>query len=188
MKRTFRFATVVLTTVVVFNVASYASEFDSSVPEPIQQAMMFRPIDMFVGIGVARLETIGQSRAAAISEALGEIVFEIDHYTRVMINAYGLGEGKDILSSQITETVSNTLSQQVIRGVVITEEYLSPNGEYWVVIMLPKNAHRTLESSVEVSNMLSSGIDEIIFAIERMEEAFSMRQQNNELLIQSADD
>jgi len=160
MKRTIRFLVVaifVLAAAVVFSTASYASEPDSSgggIPEPIRQARRsaMDKGDVIVGIGTARTETISQSRAAAIDWALTNIVQQIDF----SVSYY----------DPVNET--HMLARNTMRGATIIEEYLSPDGQYWMVIMLSRSAARAQE--------VSAGIE---WAIQKMDEAFERLNQNN---------
>jgi len=146
MKRAFRF--VVAAAVVLFvalgSVSSLlAAESDSSaggIPAPIQRARS-SVMDMentIVGIGTARLQTINESRTAAIDMALGDIGLQIEVRVEYMSRTYESGaEGDDKEGVLVTESVvRRTHIDHAIRGAVITEEYLSPDGQYWVAIML----------------------------------------------------
>ena len=134
MKRTFYFivtAAIVLSIAVGFMGCLSTSESNSSggeIPEPIHQARINTPEDAFVGIGTAHLETIDESRYAAIDMALGDIALQIE--TRVeyiSTHTYSTIEvGNTSTLSDVS--VSRIVGEDAIEGAKITEEYLSPMG------------------------------------------------------------
>ena len=149
MERAFRFvvvAAIVLVTALFFVGCLSISESNSltgGIPEPIYEARRNQE-NAFVGIGVARLETISLSKAAAVEMAFVDILRQLEVIIENnTVTTYSPGNETDAELTIYKSQVQRTSAQRTIRGAEIIEEYLSPDGEYWVAMILSWSAART---------------------------------------------
>jgi len=112
---------------------------DSRIPQEIRDALKNAPEDALVGIGTARMASLGQSRTISSTRARAELSRQMDVMVRDMVRDYTAGSEVDhsaVLSFQ--ENITVTLSQSRLQGATIVDEIEDANKNYWTIMMLGK--------------------------------------------------
>jgi len=150
-----------------------------AIPDTIRQAMRNAPADAVVGMGSARMRTTALSQTTAEARARAEIARTLDSVVRSMILDFQ--RDSEIDPSQalaITEAVTTVLAASRLQGAQVVERAIDANGEFWVLIVLPRqNAATeiaTASSSAATSPTVNiPGFQEAMGAVDRMNRAFA---------------
>jgi len=112
----------------------------SGFPDFVKEAIMNSPEDVLVGIGTARLATLGASLTTATTRARAEISRQMNTMIRDMIRDYTAGSEVD-LSAQVsfTEIMTVALSESKLSGASVVKADSDANGTVWVVVHLGKS-------------------------------------------------
>ena len=140
------FAVICLLIALVMSCASSGSsgnqrKFDSRIPQEIRNVVKNATENVLVGIGTARMATLGQSRTISAARARAEISRQMDTIVRDMVRDYTAGSEVDhtaVVSFQ--ENITITLSQSRLQGASILEEVEDERGNYWTVVSLSKTS------------------------------------------------
>ena len=103
--------------------------------------------DAYSGIGVsapglsasmARTQAENRGRAA-VAKILGT---RIQLMVKDWLDGSYINTGQDVISleSQITQEVSRSLVDQEVSGAFVKDSWVSPKGEFWILMVLPKES------------------------------------------------
>ena len=177
MKRTLLLV-VAMTVVAGLIATSCASSPNSSgnrIPREMLQARrqtLAMEGDYIVGIGVANLATMSQSRAQAANRATMEIVRQLELLVEYMSLDMSMNSEVDrqaALSLQLD--IQRTLARQNVRGATVIDEYES-NGDVWIAMRFSRNdAKREIASAVQAASRLAAPLAVADWAEGKMDSA-----------------
>jgi hypothetical protein len=111
-----------------------------TIPQFVKDAVKSTPEDALVGIGTAKMSSLSQSRVQAATRGRAEISRQIITFMKDMITDYAAGSEVDPSAAlAYQEIVTNAISQSAMSGAAVVDEDQTANGDYWVVVMMPKD-------------------------------------------------
>jgi hypothetical protein len=121
--------------------ATQERKVDSRMPPEVRDAIRNTPEDVLVGIGVAKMRTINESRTQSTNRARAEISRQLDTIIQDMIRDYTAGSEVDPSASiSFQENITTALSRSRLQGSSIVDQIDTPDGSWWTIVMLNKTS------------------------------------------------
>jgi predicted nucleic acid-binding Zn-ribbon protein len=115
-------------------------ESSGRVPDFVRKAVRNTPEDAWVGIGTARFRTISQSRTFAATRARDEIARQLGTQVSELIRDFVAADETNLQAgAAYQESFSRAITNQDFSGAAVVDEDEMSDGNYWVVVMMPKN-------------------------------------------------
>lgn len=119
--------------------ASTERKVDSRMPADVRAAIKNAPEDAIVGVGTARMASLGQSRTISATRARAEIARQLDILVLDMVRDYTAGsEINHSAAISFQENMTQTLAKSRLQGASVVDEIDSPDGSWWTIVMLDK--------------------------------------------------
>jgi myosin heavy subunit len=110
------------------------------VPSFVRKAVQNTPEDSWVGIGTARFRTISQSRTFAATRARAEIARQLGTQVSELIRDFVAADETNLQAgAAYQESFTRAITNQDFSGASVVDEDEMEDGNYWVVVMMPKN-------------------------------------------------
>jgi hypothetical protein len=107
------------------------------VPQFVKDAHKNAPEDALVGVGIAKMQTLGMSKTIAATRARAEISRQLSTIIKDMIRDYfRASEADPSAVESFQENITVALSQSRLQRARVIGEDIDTSGNYWVVIML----------------------------------------------------
>jgi len=117
-----------------------ATAAQGGMPSWVQQYRRDAPEDVIVGIGVAKLATLNQSRTVSETRARGEIVRALNSMVKSMIEDYTASSEVDTSAAvAFQQQIEVSLAKAQLQGARIMEQNSDQNGQWWTVIYFSKS-------------------------------------------------
>jgi len=162
--------------------ASQGRNVSNRVPQIVRDAVKNAPEDALVGIGTARMASLGQSRTISATRARAEISRQMDTIIRDMVRDYTAGSEVDhsaVVSFQ--ENITVALSQSKLQGASIVDELEDERGNYWTIVMLSKTSTVAEINQAVAASKLAVPAMASFNAEDRMNAAFDKFVGTNEV-------
>ena len=158
------------------------------IPDSIKRAAKNAPRDAFVGIGNASLPNINLARTVAQTRARAEISRQLQTVVRDMVADFAVAAGTETQAALIfQENITMVLSESRLYGAVIVSEEQTADGQYWMVVVLPRsNVAAEILSAAESSARLVPGVNAAMWATDRMNRAMD-RQSLADIAVAGGD-
>jgi len=143
------------------------------VPQFVREASRNAPEDALIGIGTARMASLGQSRTVATTRARAEISRQMNSMISDMITDYTAGSEVDhsaVVSYQ--ENITTALSRSRLVGASVVDEDQDASGNYWVVVVMGKSNVVNEINQAHAQARLAVPAMAAMNAADRMEAAF----------------
>ena len=111
----------------------------ASFPEPIRQAILNAPEDVLVGVGIARLASLSQSRTISMNRARAEISRQMNSMVEDMIRDYQASSEVDPAAAlSFQENITVTLSRADVSGARMVDMYIAQDETVWTVVYMDR--------------------------------------------------
>jgi len=153
----------------------------SGVPKEIEKARNNVPEDVLLGIGVAKMGTVAQSRNIAATRAKAELSNAMNSMVSNMVRDYTASSEVDPNAAiAFQENITVTLSKSDLSGAEIVKEVEEKDGTWWCVVYLSKAAiAREINQAQAAARLLVPAMASFD-AEARMNEAFERQAQEME--------
>jgi len=148
----------------------------SSVPPFVRDILRNQPEDALIGIGMANMRTMSQSRTMAATRARAEISRQMSTMIQDMIRDYTAGSEVDhsaALSFQENITVALSKAELVGAKEVGFDEFPVGSGNWWVVIEMGPNNTVQMINQAQAAAKLAVPAMASFNAEDRMNAAFA---------------
>jgi len=148
----------------------------SSVPPFVRDILRNQPEDALIGIGMANMRTMSQSRTIATTRARAEISRQMSTMVQDMIRDYTAGSEVDhsaALSFQENITLALSRAELVGSREVGFDEFPAGSGNWWVVVEMGPNNTVQMINQAQAAARLAVPAMASFNAEDRMNQAFA---------------
>jgi hypothetical protein len=146
---------------------------DSRIPAEVRDALRNAPENALVGIGTARMASVGQSRTISATRARAEISRQIETVIMDMVRDYVAGSEVDHSSVvAFQENITVALSRSRLQGASVVDEVEDARGNYWTIVMMGRSAVGNETNQAVAAAKLAVPAMASFNAEERMMDAF----------------
>jgi hypothetical protein len=176
MKRAF---SVIVVICVIFLIAACASDKPATaqqggMPTWVQQYRRDAPEDVIVGIGVAKMATLNQSRTVSETRARGEITRALNSIVKSMVEDYTVSSEVDTSAAvAFQQQIEVSLARANLQGARIMEQNSDQNGQWWTVIYYGKSYAKDTINQAQAAAKLAVPAMLAFNAENRMDEKFA---------------
>jgi len=164
---------------VIFLVVGCASDKPATaqqggMPGWVQQYRRDAPEDVIVGIGVAKMATLNQSRTVSETRARGEITRALNSIVKSMVEDYTVSSEVDPSAAvAFQQQIEVSLAKATLQGARIVDQNSDQNGQWWTVIYYGKSYAKDTINQAQVAAKLAVPAMLAFKAEDRMDEKFA---------------
>jgi hypothetical protein len=155
---------------------------DGRIPAEVRDVIRNSPENVLVGVGTARMATLGQSRTISATRARAEISRQIETIIMDMVRDYVAGSEIDHSSVvAFQENITVALSRSRLQGATIVDEIEDVRGNYWTIVMMNRSSTGSEANQAVAAARLAVPAMASFNAEARMNEAFDRHVGTNQV-------